>query len=128
MNFFTTIGNPEITLPQPGTTDYYLVKFTINGSITFTKSVSDVSYLVVGGGGGGGAGSFKIGISDGFESTAFSYSGGGGASGDIVSGIFNPTINQPINIVVGNGGLGGIFDSTNKVPTGGSNNVGTIVL
>ena len=117
MSFFTTTGT--ITTPQQSGTDYYFVTFNNNGTITFNSSVSPISYLVVGGGGGGGAGTFVPGLSDSFSSTAYSYSGGGGASGDIVSGTFNPLINQIINIVVGTGGSGGTYN--NNIPSGGSN-------
>lgn len=48
MSFFTTTG--KITSPQQSGTNYYFVTFTNNGSITFTSSVSNVFYLVVGGG------------------------------------------------------------------------------
>ena len=78
---------------------YYTVTLTGNGTITFVVSVLNGSYVVVGGGGGGGSG-------NGDDNINPIYAGGGASGGEVTYiSSFNPSLNTPINVTIGNGGL-----------------------
>jgi len=77
---------------------YYTIALTGSGTITFLLPISNGSYVVVGGGGGGGSGNGDDGINP-------IYAGGGASGGEVTYiSSFNPLLNTPINVTIGNGG------------------------
>jgi hypothetical protein len=88
--------------------------YTSNSSIQIPIDVTRVLLLLVGGGGGGGAGSTT------------NNCGGGGGGGGISFGIQTVTPNTTYNIVIGNGGNGGVSGGTGI--NGGSTSFGGVTV
>jgi hypothetical protein len=108
---FTTTGTGTTVQYTSG---YYIVTFINSGTITFTKTVSNVSIICVGGGGGGGSGSSN------FSNQQSGRGGGGGGNYQLTS---QTLTNQIYNISVGTGGLGGAAGFPGSV--GAAGNPGT---
>jgi len=94
-----------------------IISFTTVGSTNWIvpTGVYEIEYLVVGGGGGGG---------NGFDSGA----GGGGGGGMVIQGNLLVLHNQQFDVTIGDGGLGGAADRTNRHGLIGQNsNFGGII-
>ena len=106
--FGYTLNNGEYTITSNSQYNT-IITFTTSSSITFYQNYS-VNYTVVGGGGGGGGGGYN-------------FSGGGGGGGGEV--LYNSTIlNGTYNIIVGQGGNGGISNTMNGFSGNNSSLVG----
>jgi len=91
----TTILNDLIDLNQTGNTTALKGCVGTNAQQPATPTIN-VQYLVVGGGGGGGS-----------NGTASGDGLGGGGAGGFSTGTIAVPNNTPVNIVIGQGGLGG---------------------
>ncbi len=88
-------------IPNPVITTYSAVQTTTWTALT---GVTSVEYLVVGGGGGSGGG----------------FDTGGGGGGMVLSGSLSVTPGTPYNVIVGDGGAGGISIRSPVSETNGS--------
>lgn len=78
--------------------------FTSNATFTVPTGVRKIKYTLTGGGGGGG-GAPKANATHG-------YFAGGGGGGGTATGIISVTPGEPINIIIGAGGVGGVGNTT----------------
>ena len=92
----TPIGPTVLTFTTVGTTSW-----------TAPTGITSIDYLIVGGGGGSGGGYDTGG-------------GGGGGGGMVLSGTVSVTPSSTYNIIVGDGGAGGISNRTSLPETNGS--------
>lgn len=91
---------------------YNVVEFKSVGSTTWTvpDDVTSVEYLVVGGGGGG---------ANGYDNAG----GGGGGGGMVLTGELAVTPGSSLNIIVGDGGVGGANSRFNNAGSAGENSL-----
>ena len=104
----TDNGYTQALLLPDRTLEYVVAFTTVNDeSNPYTWQVpanikdNKIDYLVVAGGGGGGAGSKNGG-------------GGGGGAGGMLTGTLTDISENTLSIVVGAGGLGGVYNSTSS--------------
>jgi hypothetical protein len=99
-----------------------IITFTGNGTFTLKSGSLNMDILSVGGGGGGGSG---ISNSGGGPLGA----GGGGGGGEVINGSYFLNVIETMNITIGNGGNGGLTDtSLNPVNYSGQNGQNTTIL
>jgi hypothetical protein len=91
---------------------FNVVEFKSVGSTTWTvpADVNAIEYLVVGGGGGG---------ANGYDNAG----GGGGGGGMVLTGELAVTPGSLLNIIVGDGGVGGVNSRLNNAGTAGNNSI-----
>ena len=94
---FNVTGSPVILYLN----NYYYIRFTTNGTITFLENINNLNLICVGGGGGGGGGI------NGNEDPFGSIVGGGGGGSGGIGHLQNVAVNNiQYNVTVGSGGLG----------------------
>ena len=97
-----------------------IITFTGNGTFTLTSGSLNMDIVRVGGGGGGGGGKSVANLTPG-------GSGGGGGGGEVFKGSYYLNIIDTMNITIGNGGNGGLADTTLDPVTSGQNGQNTTI-
>ena len=90
---------------------FEVVKVINENTIINTSKFNKMDYLLIGGGGAGGKSTYNYGHTDfrfdGSRTERLLFAGGGGAGGGIITGSLelDPSIETPLNITVGKGGI-----------------------
>ena len=96
---FNITGSPSPTIVYLN--NYYYIRFTTNGTITFLENINNLNIICVGGGGGGGGG-----INGSVIPNGSIVGGGGGGSGGIGHLQIASVNNIQYNVTIGTGGIG----------------------